>query len=75
MAEWEHRLNPDAGLCIVFAAKGINGKDVMHPSLLQEMEFRQYTQGDLNNYHISYYANNPKKPSRPFATSEKIKVL
>ncbi len=76
MAEWElQNLNPDAGLCIVFfAAKGINGKDVMHPSLIKRNGvFRQYTQGDLNNYHISYYANNPKKPSRPFAHIRKNK--
>ena len=46
MAEWElQNLNPDAGLCIVFAAKGINGKDVMHPSLIKRNGvFRQYTQ-------------------------------
>ena len=76
MAEWElQNLNPDAGLCIVFfAAKGINGKDVMHPSLIKRNGvFRQYTQSDLNNYHISYYANNPKKPSRPFAHIRKNK--
>ena len=76
MAEWElQNLNPDAGLCIVFfAAKGINGKDVMHPSLKKRTGvFRQYTQSDLNNYHISYYANNPKKPNRPFAHIRKNK--
>ena len=76
MAEWElQNLNPDAGLCIVFfAAKGVDGKDVMHPSLKKRTGvFRQYTQSDLNNYHISYYANNPKKPSRPFAHIRKNK--
>ena len=76
MAEWElQNINPDAGLCIVFfAAKGINGKDVMHPSLIKRNGvFRQYTQSDLNNYHISYYANNPKKPNRPFAHIRKNK--
>ena len=76
MAEWElQNLNPDAGLCIVFfAAKGVDGKDVMHPSLKKRTGvFRQYTQSDLNNYHISYYANNPKKPNRPFAHIRKNK--
>ena len=76
MAEWElQNINPDAGLCIVFfAAKGVDGKDVMHPSLIKRNGvFRQYTQSDLNNYHISYYANNPKKPNRPFAHIRKNK--
>ena len=76
MAEWElQNLNPDAGLCIVFfAAKGVNGKDVMHPSLKKRTGvFREYTQSDLNHYHISYYANNPKKPNRPFAHIRKNK--
>ena len=66
MAEWElQNLNPDAGLCIVFfAAKGINGKDVMHPSLIKRNGvFRQYTQSDLNNYHISTMPTIPKTES------------
>ena len=56
IAEWElQNLNTDAGLCIVFfAAKGINGKDVMHASQKKRTGiFKQYTKGDLNNYHIS----------------------
>ena len=76
VAEWEmQKLNPDAGLCIVFfAAKGINGKEVMHPSLKKRTGiFSQYTKSDLNNYHISYYTNNPKKPNRPFAHLRKNK--
>ena len=70
MAEWEmQNLNPKAGLCIVFfAAKGVNGEDVMDPTLKKRTGiFSQYTRGDLNNYHISYYTNNPKKPNRPFS--------
>lgn len=76
MAEWEmQNLNPDAGLCIVFfAAKGINGEDVMDPKLKKRTGvFSQYTKSDLNNYHISYYTNNPKKPNRPFAHLRKNK--
>ena len=76
LLEWEmQNLNPNAGLCIVFfAAKGINGKDVMHPSLKKRSGiFSQYTKSDLNNYHISFYANNPKKPNRPFAHLRKNK--
>lgn len=76
LAEWEmQNLNPNAGLCIVFfAAKGTNGKDVMHPSLKKRTGvFSQYTKSDLNNYHISFYTNNPKKPNRPFAHLRKNK--
>jgi len=76
IAEWElQNLNTDAGLCIVFfAAKGINGKDVMHASQKKRTGiFKQYTKGDLNNYHISYYTNNPKKPDRPFSHIRKNK--
>ena len=76
LLEWEmQNLNPNAGLCIVFfAAKGTNGKDVMHPSLKKRSGiFSQYTKSDLNNYHISFYANNPKKPNRPFAHLRKNK--
>jgi rhamnogalacturonyl hydrolase YesR len=76
LAEWEmQNLNPHAGLCIVFfAAKGTNGKDVMHPSLKKRTGvFSQYTKSDLNNYHISFYTNNPKKPNRPFAHLRKNK--
>ena len=76
MAEWEmQNLNPKAGLCIVFfAAKGVNGEDVMDPALEKRTGvFSQYTKGDLNNYHISYYTNNPKKPNRPFSHLRKNK--
>ncbi len=76
IAEWDlQNLNPQAGLCIVFfAAKGINGKDIMHSSQKKRTGvFSQYTKSDLNNYHISYYANNPKKPNRPFAHIRKNK--
>jgi rhamnogalacturonyl hydrolase YesR len=76
MAEWElQNLNPEAGLCIVFfAAKGLNGKDVMHSSQKKRKGiFSQYTKSDLKNYHISYYTNNPKKPNRPFTHMRKNK--
>ena len=76
VAEWEiQNLNTKAGLCIVFfSAKGINGLDVMHPSQKKRFGvFNQYTKSDLNNYHISYYTNNPKKPNRPFAHLRKNK--
>lgn len=60
VAEWElQNLEPDAGLCIVFfCAKGLNGKDIFDPSIKKrDGVFKKYTKSDINNYHISYYAN------------------
>ena len=62
LAEWEvQNLKPEAGLCIVFfAAKGEKGEELFHPSLPErDGDFKQYTHGQLINYHISYYANHP----------------
>lgn len=70
IAEWEvQNHHPEAGLCIIFfAATGLNGEDVFDPSLKPRNGiFKQYTKGDLNNYHISYYANTPTQKNRPFS--------
>lgn len=67
IAEWEvQNLHPEAGLCIVFfAATGVQGEDLFSSNLAQRKGvFKQYTQGDINNYHISYYANNPREWGR-----------
>ncbi|MBI1286160.1 MAG: DUF1961 family protein [Flavobacteriales bacterium] len=68
VAEWDVRnLHPEAGLCIVFfAAKGRHGEDIFDPQLTKRTGiFRQYTKGDIDNYHISYYANTPTQKDRP----------
>jgi rhamnogalacturonyl hydrolase YesR len=60
IAEWElQNQETDAGLCILFfCAKGSNGKDIFDPSIKKrDGVFRKYTKSDINNYHISYYAN------------------
>ncbi|MCF8277569.1 MAG: YesU family protein [Flavobacteriales bacterium] len=70
VAEWELRnLNPASGLCIVFfAAKGVNGEDIFDSKLKHRNGiFKQYTNGDISNYHISYYANTPTQKDRPFS--------
>jgi len=70
MAQWEmQNLHLEAGLCIVFfAATGLDDKDVMDSSLpRRDGTFSQYNNGSLQNYHISYYAHNPKLPARPVA--------
>lgn len=69
-AEWEvQNLNPKGGLLIVFfAAAGVNGEDIFDASLpSRDGTFKYYTKDQLRNYHISYYANNPKNPERELA--------
>ncbi|HAP69571.1 MAG TPA: DUF1961 domain-containing protein [Flavobacteriales bacterium] len=76
IAEWEVRnLHTEAGLCIVFfAAKGNEGEDVLSKDLKpRDGIFKQYTKGDINNYHISYYANTPTQKDRPHAHLRKNK--
>jgi len=74
IAEWEaQNLDPTYGLCIVFfAAHGENGKDIFDPSLpARDGDFTWYIKDRLNSYHISYYANTPKKPDRGKANLRK----
>jgi hypothetical protein len=74
VAQWEmQNQHLEAGLCIVFfAATGLNGEDVMDPSLpKRDGTFSQYNNEALKNYHISYYAHNPKLPARPVARLRK----
>lgn len=70
VAEWEVKNNnTEAGLCIVFfSAKGLKGQHITGKALKpRNGTFKQYTKGDMRNYHISYYANTPAEKSRPFA--------
>jgi hypothetical protein len=74
IAQWEmQNQDLDAGLCIVFfAATGLGGEDIMDPSLpKRDGTFSQYNNQALQNYHISYYAHNPKLPARPVARLRK----
>lgn len=67
IAEWEtQNLETDAGLLIIFfAAKGIHGENIFDPSLPpRDGTFGCYTEGSVNSYHVSYYANNPTTPDR-----------
>lgn len=70
IAEWElQNIEPDAGLCIIFfSALGQNGKDIFDPSIKpRDGIFRKYTKSDINNYHISYYANGKNNQGREVA--------
>ncbi|MBI5693959.1 MAG: DUF1961 family protein [Verrucomicrobia bacterium] len=65
-AEWEFELLSEQGLCIVFfAARGQGGRDVFDPSLApRNGVFKQYHSGDIDCYHISYFANTPGSARR-----------
>jgi Domain of unknown function (DUF1961) len=76
MAEWYIRnLQTDAGLLIVFfAAQGLNGEDLFSSSLsTRDGTFTDYTRGDMQNYHISYYANANDDPGRETTNLRKNK--
>lgn len=66
-------LNTEAGLCIIFfASKGTNGEDIFDDDLAERNGiFEQYTRGDINNYHISYFANPKNEPGREIANMRK----
>ncbi len=73
IAEWEFQCISHYGLCIVFfSAKGKNNEDIFHPSLdKREGIFSKYHSGDINCYHISYYANTPNCPGRSTSNMRK----
>lgn len=64
LAEWEFVLEDPIGLTIVFfAARGDNDRDLFDPSLQpRDGDFQQYIRGDVDSYHISYYARMPFEP-------------
>lgn len=66
IAEWEMQMLDPIGLCIVFfCAKGRDGRDIFDDSLeKREGVFNRYHSGDLDNYHISYFANAPHEAGR-----------
>jgi hypothetical protein len=66
VAEWEVEVLSQQGLCIsFFAAAGSQGEDLFAPTLRKRTGvFRQYTQSDIDCYHISYFANAPSAPGR-----------
>lgn len=64
VAEWEFQLLSENGLCIAFfSAKGRNGEDLFDPALQpREGIFSRYVKGDIDSYHISYFADTPLNP-------------
>lgn len=72
VAEWEFELLSEYGLSIIFfAASGTEGRDLFDPSLPERTGiFRAYTKGEVEAYHISYYADAPLMP-RPTSNLRK----
>ncbi|HWL51797.1 MAG TPA: DUF1961 family protein [Chthoniobacteraceae bacterium] len=66
LAEWEMKPVNDRGLCIAFfSARGRNGESIFSETLRKRNgEFPLYHSGDIDCYHISYYANTPETPGR-----------
>lgn len=74
IAQWQvQNLSTEAGLVIIFfAALGVNREDILNGKLnKRDGTFTQYTQGEMNNYHISYYANAAHNLDRPHANLRK----
>jgi len=66
IAQWEAQVLSDNGLLIVFlSGAGEDGRDLFDKSLEKRTgDFFDYINGDINCYHISYYANTPFNPGR-----------
>ncbi len=74
VAQWEmQNQNLDAGLSsAVPLTEYRNATKTMEPSLAKrDGTFSQYNDQALQNYHISYYAHNPKLPNREVARLRK----
>jgi hypothetical protein len=61
IAEFDFEILTEHGLNILFfGGRGTEGQDAFDPGLTKrDATFIQYTHGDLNTYHISYFANSP----------------
>ncbi|MFW6133580.1 MAG: DUF1961 family protein [Planctomycetota bacterium] len=65
LLEFDVRVLSDNGLNIVFfCAKGRDGRDALDPTLSERTGiFGHYTQGDINCYHVSYFAGGGRTTS------------
>ncbi len=75
LLEFEVRIRSPRGLNILFfCAKGCRGEDVFDPTLKPRTGiFGHYTNGDINCYHVSYYAHTPNAGGRPTSNLRKNK--
>jgi hypothetical protein len=63
---FDFKILGEYGLNIIFfAARGPDGRNLFDPSVApRNGRFIQYTNGDIDNYHISYFAYMPNEPRR-----------
>lgn len=66
VAEFEFRLLGLEGLNILFfCASGKEGRNLFDPSQARrDGVFERYHSGDIDCYHVSYFANTPNEPGR-----------
>ncbi|MFW6271291.1 MAG: DUF1961 family protein [Bacillota bacterium] len=68
--KWDFWPIKEPGLCIIFfAAKGRNGEDLFSDELEERTGiYGQYTMGDINAYHLSYFRRKHPINARAFQT-------
>ncbi len=73
VAEWKVKVLSEYGLNIVFfSATGPGGGSIFDPSVApRDGDFKQYHSGDIDCYHISYYADGEEHPGRSTANLRK----
>ncbi|MBC2601711.1 DUF1961 family protein [Puniceicoccus vermicola] len=73
VAEWEVEILSEYGLNIVFfSATGPDGVSVFDQDVTpRDGDFKQYHGGDIDCYHISYYADSEANPGRSTANLRK----
>jgi hypothetical protein len=67
--EWDFELLDPHGCAVLqFSAKGVNGEDLLDPSLApRDGKFGQYTSGDINSYLLTYFFNRQViQTARPY---------
>jgi len=66
VAEWDVQILSEHGLNIVFFnASGPGGRSIFATEVKKRNgDFKQYHSGDVDSYHISYYADTPNSPGR-----------
>lgn len=64
LVEFEFEVLSEHGLNILFfGARGHGDRDIFDPAIkVRDGTFIDYTHGDIDSYHISYFANAPAEP-------------
>jgi hypothetical protein len=70
IVRWRFRPLREPGLAMFwFSATGTEGRDLFDPSLAERTgQYRQYFDGDINAYHLSYFRRKNPEDERAFHT-------